>query len=52
MLYQLSYAPMNEPPNVPFGMNGGRGDQRGVEWWAWVDSNHRPLADQANALTS
>ena len=37
MLYQLSYV----PPELP---------ER--EWWAFLDSNQRPLPYQGSALTS
>jgi hypothetical protein len=39
MLYQLSY--------VPKGPRGSR-----EEWWAFLDSNQRPLPYQGSALTS
>jgi hypothetical protein len=38
MLFQLSY--------VPAGNDGAR------EWWAFLDSNQRPLPYQGSALTS
>jgi hypothetical protein len=37
MLYQLSYAPIAPPER---------------EWWAFLDSNQRPLPYQGSALTS
>ena len=36
-LYQLSYTPGREPPR---------------KWWAYLDSNQRPPAYQAGALTN
>jgi hypothetical protein len=39
MLFQLSYVPLPE-----LGAN--------VEWWAFLDSNQRPLPYQGSALTS
>ena len=37
MLYQLSYVPQDSPER---------------EWWAFLDSNQRPLPYQGSALTS
>jgi hypothetical protein len=39
VLYQLSYCPRLIL-------------RREDRWWAWVDSNHRPYAYQAYALTT
>ena len=42
-LSQLSYSPIK----VSILHTNFKGN-----WWVWVDSNHRPLAYQANALTT
>jgi hypothetical protein len=39
-LYQLSYIPVDATRAVA------------AKWWAYVDSNHRPPAYQAGALTN
>ncbi len=46
VLYQLSYTPRWVLPGAALLPRGKR------EWWAYVDSNHRPPAYQAGALTN
>jgi hypothetical protein len=41
MLSQLSYVPRHPPRSGPVG-----------RWWAFLDSNQRPLPYQGSALTS
>ena len=44
MLFQLSYVPVERCDNV--------GPVWVLEWWAFLDSNQRPLPYQGSALTS
>ena len=46
-LSQLSYSPKQEPSRL-FALPGTAAEK----WWAWEDSNFRPPAYQADALTN
>ena len=49
VLSQLSYTPVN-PLHHHF--RRPVGSRRGMNWWVWMDSNHRPPPYQDGALTS
>ena len=50
VLYQLSYGP--DSGCAAFGRAATALSVQGERWWAFLDSNQRPLPYQGSALTS